>query len=134
LIFNDIPVGDELRMARQRKGQSRVRQVTLINYMNLCAFCDVNDRNLLIASHIARWADDQTGRGNLTNLICMCRFHDTLFEFGYFSLADDFSILRKGSSSKTITILLDRTMKFRDPNGFIPSPYYLNQHRRRHNY
>jgi putative restriction endonuclease len=94
--------------------------------------CDVNDASLLIASHIVGWAEAPEARGRLSNVICLCQFHDVLFEQGYWSLADDFTLLRKAQlSTRTIVSLLDSTLQFRRPHDHPPASDYLRQHRSR---
>ena len=127
-----VPASDNLALTRQRRGQARIRELILQNYDCQCAFCDIDFPQILIASHISRWADDLKGRGDLSNVICLCRFHDTLFEFGYFSLSDDYQILKKqDTQSQTIGLLLDSTEEFRLPHKHLPASEYLQKHRAR---
>jgi hypothetical protein len=127
-----VPTDNQLAMTRQRKGQTRIRSLTLQNYGAQCALCDIAEVQLLVASHISRWADDLEGRGDLSNVICFCRFHDILFEYGYLSLTDDFQLLKKTNPpSQTINYLLNLSEKFRLPSNFFPSSYFLHKHRLR---
>lgn len=127
-----IDTGDELALSRRRRGQQRLRELTLSNYSSTCAFCDVNTPSLLVASHIVGWAEDPEARGILSNIICLCRFHDVLFEQGYLSLTDDLTVLRRpGQTSRTIATLLDNTVKFRKPRNYSPEPEFLCRHRLR---
>jgi hypothetical protein len=127
-----IQTSDPQVIRRQRRGQARLRYLTLLNYERRCAFCDVDDIQLLVASHISRWADDPDARGCLDNLLCLCRFHDVLFEFGYFSLHDDYTVVRRASSAKgVVATLLNLTTTFRRPAGYLPAPAYLTKHRLR---
>lgn len=71
--FGDIPTENKEIISRYRKGQALLRKLTLENYDYKCGFCDVTDDNLLVASHISRWADDPDGRGDLSNIICLYR-------------------------------------------------------------
>ena len=132
LALGILPASDQVTLSRQRKGQQRIRLATLENYQSQCAFCDVKDNNLLIASHISRWADEPEHRGNLANLTCMCNFHDVLFEKGYFTLSDDYKILkRENITSQTVSILLERMNKLRLPQTYHPAPLFLHKHRLR---
>jgi len=135
LALGILPASDQRTLARQRKGQERIRVCTLDNYDYQCAFCDINETDMLVASHISRWADDPGGRGDLSNLICMCKFQDALFERGYFSLADDYHILRKkGTVSQTIGLMLGRTQTFKTPKAYRPAPQFLQKHRARYGF
>ena len=52
----------------------------------------MNDRRFLIGSHIARWVDSPDKRGEVSNGLCLCCFHDKAFETGYFSLDDEYEV------------------------------------------
>lgn len=132
LLFGCIAAGDQLALQRQRRGQDRLHKLTLKNYDLQCAVCDVADPKLLIASHIVRWADSPELRGKLSNIICLCRMHDALFEQGYWSLKDDFSILiRAKLDSHTVELILNDSMQFRKPKQYLPEIYFLQRHRSR---
>ena len=131
LRLGDIPAGDDLSLRRTRRGQARLRALTLQNYAGQCAFCDVRNTRLLVASHIARWADLPAARGNLRNILCLCRFHDALFEYGYFSLLDDYRVVKKEPDSDMVAHILSLTTAFRAPLAFAPSPEFLQAHRAR---
>jgi putative restriction endonuclease len=103
-------------LVRQRKGQSRLRSLTIENYISCCAVCDIADPKLLVASHIIGWAKAPEHRGNLANVICLCRIHDPLFELGHWSLDDDLRILRKAFvQSRTLRRILEDLTVFRTP-------------------
>lgn len=69
LRFGDVETGHELALSRRRRGQSRLRTLTLTNYSITCAVCDVSDNRLLIASHILGWGAFPEYRGNLSNVV-----------------------------------------------------------------
>ncbi|MCX5715037.1 MAG: hypothetical protein NT033_09655 [Candidatus Omnitrophica bacterium] len=132
IIFGDIPAENIDALGRYRKGQALLRKLTLENYSHRCAFCDIIDDNFLVASHISRWADDPEGRGDLSNVICLCKFHDALFEAGYLSLSDELKVMKKNNiESETIKLNLDAAGAFREPNQFKPNQKYLIKHRSR---
>ena len=133
LVVPDVPVTDAVGTARLRVGTEALRRLTLSNYNGQCALCDTTDRQLLVTSHVARWADRPEARGKLSNTICFCTLHDRLFEVGYFGLQDDLTVLRHPRSASTaIRIWLDRcTGLFRSPTSHRPDGEYLGQHRLR---
>lgn len=132
LILSDVAVDNVEGRGRLRRGVSALRRATLLNYGNECALCDIDHINLLVASHIARWADRPQARGQLNNVICFCRFHDSLYEHGYIALSDEFELLRKPKlRSHAITKWLDTcTDQFKIPS-VLPAPEYLREHRSR---
>lgn len=125
-----VTTGTNQAIVQIRRGQSRVRALTISNYQTNCAVCDVTDAKLLIASHVVGWAEAPEHRGNLSNVICLCRFHDVLFEYGYWSLSDDFQILKRDQiASLTVRSVLDLAREFRPPIAFAPSADLLLRHR-----
>ena len=86
-LLPQTETGERLREMKSRVGQKTFSDNVKANYDNHCCFpgCDVNDRNFLVGSHIARWADQPQLRGDLTNGLCFCVFHDKAFEMGYFT-------------------------------------------------
>lgn len=87
-------VGERLHEVKGRVGQKEFSDNVKENYANHCCFpeCNVNDRNFLVGAHIARWVDEPELRGELTNGLCLCVFHDKAFEMGYFTLDKDFCV------------------------------------------
>ncbi len=119
--------------SRRRRGQDKLRELTLKNYGSTCALCDVRDTNLLRTSHIIGWSERADTRGFLKNAVCLCSFHDALFENGYWSLSDDLGVvLRSAIESATIEALLPTTCSFRRPTSHPPAPEYVRHHRTRH--
>lgn len=130
LKFGNVETAESAAVMRVRRGQTRIRELALKYYGHRCGFCDVSDRSLLVAGHVSRWADDPDARGDMTNVICMCSFHDALFENGYMALADDYRVLRKsGVASVTVRQLLDHAAKLRSDIVRPPSPVFLKKHR-----
>lgn len=130
LFLGIVPTADAETRARRRKGQERVRALALQSYDFQCGVCDVADRQFLVASHIARWADEPQARGDLSNVICLCRLHDPLFEAGYFTLSDSYDVVtRNDVPSQVIVAVLKLTRQLRVPYGSTPSPMFLKKHR-----
>ena len=135
LRISDVATSDAQVLSRRRKGQARLRQHTLANYGGCCALCDVRDQELLVTSHVVRWSDDQDAQGRLSNVLCLCRMHDALFESGYIALADDFRVLRTKPSQSTVVKYLQHTAeRLRSPKSHTPASEYLRQHRQRIGY
>lgn len=131
LTFNDINTDEKVGLVRQRIGQSRLRYWTLKNYQYQCALCDVSEIKYLVTSHLARWSDHPEGRGDLQNIICVCKWHDPLIEYGLISFTDDYQILKKPQKSKFVTKILNSTICYRQPISMPLSHEYLAIHRDR---
>lgn len=95
LIQASIPTSEVLSIIKQRRGQENFSKNVKTNYNHCCCFpgCQVSDNNYLVASHIARWADNPELRGEISNGLCLCLVHDKAFERGYFSLDDEYKVL-----------------------------------------
>jgi HNH endonuclease len=132
LKFGLVPTDSPKALARQRRGQGRIRTLTLANYGGQCAVCDVSDPALLVASHIVGWAEAPEHRGDLSNVICLCRMHDALFEAGYWSLGERLELLkRRAVRSQTIRQLLAIMPRFQVPLENPPAPCFTQHHRER---
>jgi hypothetical protein len=132
LQLKDVDAFDKVQLGRIRSGIAALRKATLQNYNSSCALCDVKEGPLLVTSHIARWADRPEARGNLSNTICFCAFHDKLFESGYFALSDSFDVIRKpGYFGAAISVWMEsHTIQFKAPYR-PPSIEFLSDHRHR---
>ena len=131
LELPDVVTSSDDAVVRIRRGMSALRKKTLSNYSDSCALCDVNDPGLLVASHIARWADHPEARGLLSNTICFCTLHDKLFENGYFSMNDELELIWKSPQTiKVIDIWRQQcTVNFKFPQIINPALTFINEHR-----
>jgi hypothetical protein len=86
-----VETGWQLSVIQSRIGQAEFSRQLKKLYGYRCCFpgCFVSDRRFLVASHIARWADNEKLRGNLGNGLCLCLMHDKAFELGIFTLDSD---------------------------------------------
>ena len=136
VIPHRVETGDTEVLRRVRYGQQRLRALCLKNYDHECAFCEVTEEDMLIAGHIARWGDDRKNRGSLENVISMCRFHDPLFEKGYFTLTKKLEVEkhpRWREFSKPVVRILEGTDDFRLPE-IEPNKTHIMMHRNRCGY
>jgi hypothetical protein len=131
LNFGEIPTGEIVMQIRQRKGQQRLRFWTLNNYQSQCALCDVKNPSLLVAAHLASWADFPEARGDLTNMVCLCCWHDPLIEYGIISFTDNYEILKKSTDSSFLNKLLQETKTYHKPLEMPLASEYLEIHRQR---
>lgn len=122
-----------LAIARRRRGQDRLRTLTLHNYGMQCALCDIKDAAFLIASHIVPWSVSVEARGDLANVMCLCRFHDALFELGYWSLdCKHMLVFKQDVLPWAIKSLLPSSLEFQVPMQFPPAEHFLKKHRLSH--
>jgi putative restriction endonuclease len=132
-----VTVGTQLREVLARIGQREFSDRVRLAYNNRCCFpgCDVTDRRFLVASHIARWADNPAFRGSVGNGLCLCLNHDKAFEAGLFWLEDDLSIavreigeLPGGSLGISLAAARGRRLK---PGSASPILEAVREHRQR---
>jgi putative restriction endonuclease len=83
-----VETGWQLATVRARLGQAEFSRKIKENAGYICCFplCGVKDPRFLVASHIARWSDNENLRGHLGNGLCLCLVHDKAFELGLFTL------------------------------------------------
>jgi putative restriction endonuclease len=133
LVLSDVETSNDVALSRVRRGVNALRKKTLSNYRGSCALCDVDDKGLLVASHVARWADHPEARGLLSNTICLCTLHDKLFENGYFSMDDALNLIWKMPQTiKVIDVWRQQcTVNFKLPQSVKPNLAFIKEHRHR---
>ena len=77
---------------RQRINQESFRKMILGNYNNTCAISGICMPQLLIASHIIPWADNENERLNPANGICLSPLYDKAFDRGFIGIRPDYTI------------------------------------------
>lgn len=92
--FHSVGTSWQLATVKARLGQSLFSKTIKSLYQYQCCFpsCHVSDPRFLVASHIARWSDNEQLRGHLGNALCLCLMHDKAFELGLFTLDEQFRI------------------------------------------
>ena len=107
-----IETGWQLATVRARVGQAEFARKIKENAGYVCCFpsCGVNDPRFLVASHIARWSDNERLRGHLGNGLCLCLVHDKAFELGLFTLDEHHQVFvnpkeRSGKSEIVLELL-----------------------------
>lgn len=109
-----VETGSQLRSIQARLGQAEFSKEIKKLYKNKCCFpsCDVNDPRFLVASHIARWSDNEHLRGNLGNGLCLCVFHDKAFELGLFTLDKHHRVFLNPKELKSGSAAMQRLTPF----------------------
>lgn len=91
----NISAEDKKRYVKVRVGQGKIRE-ELLNRKH-CALCAIEQKELLVASHIKPWAKcNDEEKGDLNNLLLLCVMHDALFDKGFISFDDEGKILVSG--------------------------------------
>ncbi|MDR4512073.1 MAG: HNH endonuclease [Nitrososphaeraceae archaeon] len=135
-LISEVFTGENTISIKQRRGQNTIRKTVLKQYLGKCALCDIADKDMLIASHIIPWSVDKQLRGILENLICLCRFHDALFENKKITISDDYGVsfsdyfLELSKKSKCYAAMKELTNRYlRLPVSNRPQIELLQRHR-----
>ena len=136
--FNDLPKEgrEKERLVKTRLNQSIFRTIILATYDNTCCITDINNTELLIASHIVPWSKDEKNRLNPMNGLCLNALHDKAFDCGLITInAEDYCIkisskLKKKNAPESIE---QNFLKFDGkviglPDKFLPSKEFLKIH------
>jgi putative restriction endonuclease len=84
---------DREAVIKQRVNQSAFRTMILANYENRCCITGINVPELLVASHIIPWSDNQEQRLNPENGLCLSALYDKAFDCGLIGVRPDYTIV-----------------------------------------
>ena len=138
LIVEAFPFGEDKEIATKvRVGQIFFRKTVLTAYHNQCCITGVNEKQLLVASHIKPWSksDKETERVNPRNGLCLNTLHDKAFDRGLITITPNFEILisdklrasQMDEETKTWFYSYERS-KIRLPDKFMPDKQFLEYH------
>lgn len=83
----------KIREVKTRVNQSVFRQMVMVNYDSKCAITGIDIPDLLYASHIIPWAQNENERLNPENGICLSALYDKAFDKGYIGLDKDYKVM-----------------------------------------
>jgi putative restriction endonuclease len=90
---NDYAIESRKAEIKVRQKQSLFRKRVLTNFGGRCCLSGIKEADLLVASHIVPWSENVKSRLDPGNGLCLFTLYDSLFDRGYFSLADDLTIV-----------------------------------------
>ena len=140
--FEDILRGTEglkgetkIREVKTRVNQEAFRRITLANYASKCAISGIDIPELLVASHIIPWSENETERLNPQNGICLSPLYDKCFDKYYIGIDGDYKIhLSKKLNEKDSTpffkaMFMDiEGSKINLPIKYLPKREFLDAH------
>lgn len=104
--INDIPkdiVGTvKIQEVKVRVNQYFFRKIVLSNYNYKCALTQIDLSELLVASHIIPWAENEKERLNPENGICLSSLYDKAFDCGLISFTDKGLVLFSNRLSNNV--------------------------------
>ena len=138
--IKDIPDGvkgeTRIREVKTRVNQNVFRQIVLANYGGRCALTGIDIDELLVASHIIPWSDNEQERLNPENGICLSSMFDKAFDRGLISFQNNGTVIfsRKlkenvGKEYYTKYFLPIEQSKLIVPRKYHPSSLFLEWHR-----
>lgn len=91
----EFPTGptETIREVKVRRVQRFFRQTVLESYNNRCAISGLEIPELLVASHIIPWAEDESRRADPTNGIALNALYDKAFDRHLISFDEDFRLV-----------------------------------------
>jgi predicted restriction endonuclease len=125
-----------LRFVKVRRVQDFFRKAILGSYESRCALTGLAVPELLIASHIIGWSDNEARRADPTNGICLNALHDKAFDRHLITFDEDFRVV-VASVLKSKEVPEFQSCNFgqlegkplRLPHRFLPDPEALSVHR-----
>lgn len=129
--FDSISGEEKEAIVKIRINHNIFRQKLLQKYNCTCCLsgCKINDKDLLIASHIKPWKDsDSNEKVNDCNGLLLCVMHDRLFDRGLISFDDTGKILisSKLSANNAIYSNIDKSRTIEVNSDNVE---YLKYHR-----
>ena len=129
-------ITESMRWVSTRRVQSFFRKAVLGSYKNKCALTGLTSPELLIASHIIPWSEDESRRADPTNGICLNALHDKAFDRNLITFDEDYRLVVSSVlKSKDISEFEHRNfirlegVKLCLPHRFLPDPDALSKHR-----
>lgn len=122
-----------------RVNQNFFRTVILSIYNFKCAISGIDLPDLLIASHIIPWAENEKERLNPHNGICLSPLYDRCFDKGYIGITPNYKVKLSGdlrrNMQKDYFLRYFGTLensRINLPDRFLPQPAFLEYHYQRH--
>jgi len=118
-----------------RVGQGFFRKAVIAAYKSRCCMSGVSIPQLLIASHIIPWSEDNLQRLNPRNGLCLSTIHDKAFDSGFITVKPDMTISvsgeltsreNEGEQTRLLVQLHGREISL--PHKFQPEPGFLVWH------
>lgn len=125
----------KIREVKTRVNQNVFRQIVLANYNARCAVTGIDIPDLLVASHIIPWSQNEVERLNPENGICFSALYDRAYDKGLIGITEKYQILisnelktkEKKEYYPSIFGNLNGTM-LKLPQKYLPKKEFLQFH------
>lgn len=129
---------EAVMLTRSSSFQKIYRNKLLVEFGCKCAICDINIKDLLIASHIVAYTDCKNNEERIDNNngLLLCPLHDSLFDKGYISFDETGKVVLPPNSLIRHDILkelmgVDSNTKIEDKYLTKERVSYLKRHKRK---
>jgi len=127
---------NRMRLVNTRLNQSIFRKIVLATYNFRCCITGITNPELLIASHIVPWSEDEHNRLNPMNGLALNALHDKAFDVGLITIDAESYTIRISSKLKTKSSPISVKQNFLDyegveiqlPDKFLPDREFLRRH------
>ena len=125
-----------LRETKARVNQNFFRKMLLTTYETKCCVCGLNIPEVLRASHIVAWKDDEKNRMNPANGLCLSATYDAAFDKHLISFDEQYRMILStqlkeyycNDAFKTYFLAFEgKSISL--PNRFMPDQGFLKKHR-----
>lgn len=135
-IPKDFKGETKVREIKVRVNQNVFRQIVLANYNGKCALTNIDLPELLVASHIIPWSENESERLNPANGICLSSLFDKAFDSGLISFQNSGEImfsqrLKSNVGKRYFTDYFEpvRGKCLTPPQKYELNPHFLEWHR-----
>lgn len=127
---------EKLREVKARINQGFFRKLVLTTYRTQCCVTGLNFPDVLRASHIVAWSDDEENRLNPANGLCLSATYDAAFDRHLISFDEDYRMIfspllkeyHSNEAFKTQFLAFEGRRIFL-PKRFCPDQAFLEKHR-----
>jgi putative restriction endonuclease len=126
---------DVIREVKTRINQSVFRQMVLSNYDTKCAITGIDIPQLLYASHIIPWSQNEKERLNPENGICLSSLYDNAFDKGLIAISTNHEVIlsnelkkKKAAPYFSKHFAIIEKQKISTPLGYLPRKEFLEFH------
>jgi putative restriction endonuclease len=133
--ISDLKGETVLRQVKTRVNQSVFRQMVLNNYNTKCAITNIDIPQLLFASHIVPWSQNEKERLNPENGICLSPLYDKAFDRGLIAINTNYEVIISSDlKSKNATSFYKdhfasiENKKITPPITYFPKKEFLQYH------
>jgi putative restriction endonuclease len=99
---------NKIREVKTRVNQNIFRQIVLANYNSKCAITGIDIPDLLVASHIVPWSQNEIERLNPENGICLSALYDRAYDKGLIGITEKYQLI------------LSSELKSQEKKGYYP--------------